>query len=1052
MNELRVLVEGPGTPRRELPKARLPIRVGNTTIFAVTAFCAASITFPLSAQTNTAGIAGAITDESGGVVRRVELAIENQDTGAKRITHTDDAGRYNFEQLLPGRYRLTAQLAGFQTEVVTGVQLTIGTKAVLDLHLKVGTVKTETLVAAAAELVDTRDSSLSSVMENTAIRELPLNGRDVAQLALLQPGVAPSLRSGDSGGAGTNLVIEGSRPDQISFLLDGSDINDGNNATPGSAAGVVLGIDTLQEFRVLTNAYSAEYGRSAGGVVSAVTKSGTNALHGSLFEFLRNSDLDSKNYFDVQTAPIPAFKRNQYGVEVDGPIFQDKTFFLGSFEQLRQRLGVTTISVVPDANARIGIIPGLPRVNVNPAVPAYLELVPLPNARNFGDGTGQFITSASQPTDDTFFAGRLDHRVSDATSLFARFTYDTAVNSKPDGYNLVSAASQTLNHYLTVGGTHIFNERLVDTFRVSDNRSYAASTVSFLQPVSSALSLVPGAPLGSISVSGGLNLGPSRFSPTFSTLSLYQFSDDLAWSKGRHSLKVGGDYRFYINPKTGGQSQYGYYQFTSLVNFLIANPSTVTFSLPGSILSRRWRQSMTSFYLQDDIRLSRRLTMNIGVRYERESVPVEAKGLSAVIRNPISDATGTIGPPFVNPTNLGFAPRAGLAWDPFGDGRTSVRAGFGLFYNPLWNDAYNSAGGAPPFYVLGSVSNPVFPNAYLLIGSQPFVLGSLSASQYRPNYPYVLQSNFTIQRQLGREGVLTAGYAGSRGIHIPRLVDFNESPQTILPDGRVFFPVGSTVQNPNFGGLRYTTTNGMSYYNALQISFQQRFSRGLLFRVNYTFSKNIDTDSLLITPGNTNDLPQNPLSLKAERGLSNYDMRNNLVTYLVWSLPAAPGPKVLTHGWQLNWITTVASGQPFGVTLSYDRARANPGVQSTGTERPDLCPGASTNPILGGPTRYFNPGAFCLQAPGFFGNLGRNTLIGPGLVMVNPALAKQFTLTERVRVQFRVEFFNALNHPNFAIPSARTVFNNSGAVGSAGLITATTTSSRQVQFGLKLTF
>ncbi len=346
----------------------------------------------------------------------------------------------------------------------------------------------------------------------------------------------------------------------------------------------------------------------------------------------------------------------------------------------------------------------------------------------------------------------------------------------------------------------------------------------------------------------------------------------------------------------------------------------------------------------------------------------------------------------------------------------------------------------------------MFPNAYSSIGSQPFVLGSLSSAQYKPDYPYVLQSNVTIQRGIGSGGVLTAGYAGSRGIHIPRLVDFNESPQTILPDGRVFFPVGSTVQNPNFGGLRYTKTDGMSYYNALQASFQQRFSRGLLMRANYTFSKNIDTDSLLITPGGTNDLPQNPLSLKAERGLSNYDVRNNFVTYLVWNLPAAPGPRVLTRGWQLNWITTVASGQPFGVTISYDRARANPGIQSTGTERPDLCPGASTNPILGGPTRYFNPAAFCLQAPGFFGNLGRNTVIGPGLLMMNPALAKQFTLTERVHMQLRAEVFNALNHPNFAIPGARTVFNNSGPVGSAGLITATTTSSRQVQFGLKLTF
>ena len=461
---------------------------------------------------------------------------------------------------------------------------------------------------------------------------------------------------------------------------------------------------------------------------------------------------------------------------------------------------------------------------------------------------------------------------------------------------------------------------------------------------------------------------------------------------------------------------------------------------------------MTTFYVEDDISLLPRLTLNVGVRYERESVPSEEHGLSAMIRNPVTDSTGTIGQPFVNPTNLGFAPRVGLAWDPFGDGRTSVRAGFGLFYSPLWNDYYGAAQGTPPFTSLGSVSNPSFPNAYAQIGSQPFVLGSLSADQYRPNYPYAMQDNLTVQRQIGRGGVLTIGYAGSRGVHIPRLVDFNQSPQTIQADGRVYFPVGSTVQNPNFGGLRYTKTDGMSYYNALQLSYQQHFGRDLIFRVNYGFSKNIDTDSLLITPGGTNDLPQNPLSLKAERGLSNYDVRNSLVTYLVWDLPRAPGPKVLTAGWQANWTTTVDSGQPFGVTLSYDRARANPGVQSTGTERPDLCPGASNNPVLGSPLQYFSPSAFCLQPAGYFGNLGRNTLIGPGLVMVNPALGKQFALTERAKLQFRAEFFNVLNHPNFSIPSSRTVYNNSGLVGSAGLITTTTTSSRQIQFGLKFVF
>ncbi len=1004
------------------------------------------------AQISTADLAGTITDETGGVIRNVTVTLTNSATGARRTSHTDAAGRYSFEAAPPGLYRVTAQTAGFQTEVAPRVELTVGEKAVLNLRLKVGQIETETVVTAGTELVDTRDAALSSVMQNVAIRELPLNGRDFAQLALLQPGVASSVRSSDSGGPGTKLVIEGNRPSQVSFLMDGSDINDAGNNTPGSSAGFLIGVDTLQEFRVVTNAFSAEYGRSSGGVISTITKSGTNQLHGSVFEFVRNSDFDAKNYFDSQAAPIPPFKRNQFGVEVDGPVVKNKTFFLGSFEAVRQRLGVTSVSVVPDAAVRQGIIPGQAPIAVDPSVAGYLGLIPLPNGQTFGDGTGQYSIAASQPTNETFFAGRLDHRLSDATSLFARFTYDTAIGSVPDAFSLSRADSRSLNHYLTVGGTHTFNERWFDTFRVSYNRSFSANAIAFLRPVDPSLAFLPGDPLGQISVTGFFSLGPSRFSPSTSTLNLYEFSNDVSHTYGRHSLKFGVDYRFYTLPTIRPQSPYGYYQFNSLVNFLTAKPQSVEMTLPSSTLARNWRQSMTTAYFQDDIRLTRRLTLNAGVRYERESVPSEAHGLSADLRNPALDPQATVGPMFVNPTNLGFAPRVGLAWDPFGDGKTSIRAAFGVYYDPLWSDYYANAGGrTPPFYVLGSIRNPVFPDAYSLVNSPAFVLGRQDAVQYRPNYPYVLQDNFTIQRQVGRNSVITAAYVGEHGVHTPRFVDQNQSPQTVLPDGQIFFPVGSTVQNPNFTGIRYKETNGSSYYHALRLSFEQRFSRGFLLHANYTFSRNVDTGSIDQTQGGSNDLPQNPVSTLAERGLSNYDVRSYFVVYTVWNVPAAPGPKLLTSGWQFNTITTLSSGQPFSAVVGFDRARANPQA-GTSPERPDLCPGSSNNPILGGPSRYFNPAAFCLQPAGYYGNLGRNTLIGPGIIMVNPSLSKQFPLSERIRLQFRAEMFNALNHPNFAIPSQRTVFSSSGPVASAGLITTTTTSSRQLQLGLKMTF
>ncbi len=544
-------------------------------------FCLAGLLAAGLAQVSTADLSGTVTDETGGVVRDVIVTLTNSATGAHRTSHTDAAGRYSFGEAPPGLYRLTAQITGFQTEVAPRVELTVGERAVLNLRLKVGQIATETVVTAGTELVNTRDASLSTVMQNAAIRELPLNGRDFAQLALLQPGVAPSVRTSDSGGPGTKLVIEGNRPSQVSFLMDGSDINDASNNTPGSAAGFLIGVDTLQEFRVVTNAFSAEYGRASGGVISTVTKSGTNRLHGSIFEFVRNSDFDAKNYFDSQTAPIPSFKRNQFGAEVDGPIVKNKTFFLGSFEAVRQRLGVTSVSVVPDAGARQGIIPLQAPIAVNPAVAGYLALIPLPNGKNFGDGTGQYSVAASQPTNETFFAGRLDHRLSDSTALFARFTYDTAIGSVPDGFNLSRADSQSLNHYLTVGATHTFNERWLGSFRWSYNRSYSASTVAFLRPVDPSLAFLPGDPLGQISVTGFFSLGPSRFSPSTSTLDLYQFSGDISHTFGRHSLKFGGDYRFYTLPTIRPQSPYGYYQFSSLVNFLTATPQSVEMTLPS---------------------------------------------------------------------------------------------------------------------------------------------------------------------------------------------------------------------------------------------------------------------------------------------------------------------------------------------------------------------------------------------------------------------------------------------------------------------------------------
>ncbi len=1003
-------------------------------------------------QTTSAELTGAVKDVTGGALRKVELTLANTSTGTVRLAHTDDQGRYLISRLAPGEYELTAKLDGFQTDRHRGIVLTVGRAAVLDLTLSVGGVASETVVNADAALVETQNAALSEVMETKAIRELPLNGRDFAQLALLEPGVAPSRRSSDSGGPGTKLVISGNRPNQVSFVLDGSDINDANNNTPGSAAGVLLGVDTLREFRVLTNAYSAAYGRSAGGVISAVTRAGTNELHGSLFEFVRNSNFDAKNFFDSSSDPIPPFRRNQFGVVVDGPIVRNKTFFMGSVEALRQRLGVTSLTVVPDENARVGIFPNRSLLAVSPEVRPYLDLVPLPNERNFGDGTGEYVSSASQTTDESYITGRIDHRFSPYTSLFGRYTFDNARVTVPDGLRLVRGDTRSRNQYVTIEATHIFNERLLDTARFSFNRSSIETGNTFLREVDPSLSFLPGQPLGQISVTGFFSLGPSRFGPSFSNLSLFQFADDLSSVYGRHSFKIGFDHRFYRLPTSRPQSPYGFYQFNGLTNFLQASPASVELTLPGSELSREWLQAMSAAYFEDNIRLGRRLVLNLGVRYERTTVPMEANGLSSNFRDPVHDANPTIGILFTNPSNRNFAPRAGIAWDPFGDGKTSIRSGFGIFSEPLWTDFYANAGNRlAPFYTLGSIRNPVFPRAETLAGSPGFVLGRQDVLQFRPHNPYTMQYNVTIQRQVGGSGAVTVSYAGQRGVHLVRFIDGNQAIPQIKPDGRKFFAADSVTRNPNLTGVRYKATDGQSFYNALQISFAQRLTHGLMFRLNYAFSKNIDDGSITVTQGGDNDLPQDPDSRKAERALSNYDVRHYLVAYWSWDFPKLPGPKWLGSGWQWNTIATAASGNPFSVVVGYDRARAR-FQAGTSPQRPDLAAERSNNPILGGPDRYFDPAAFSLPAPGFYGNLGRNTLIGPGLAMADVSLNKTFHVRERIAVVFRTELFNTLNRPNFAIPSARTVFSSSGAVGSAGRITSTLTSARQLQLGIKLIF
>lgn len=1007
---------------------------------AVTLALAAVASTGAVAQVANASLSGIVRDSSGSLVSHATVTIVEQSRSAERQTETNDAGLYAVPQLPAGQYQVTVQAAGFAQTQQT-VVLTVGERASIDVQLQVATAKADVTVRTSEVSIEREDASLSAVTGPRAIEQLPLNGRDTTQLALLSPGVVPSRRvNPDSQGLGRQVSIEGRRPNQVEFLLDGTDVNDAYNNTPGGASGVIPGVDSIAQFRVLTNGYGAEYGRTGGGIIDEITRSGTNQLHGSLFEFARNSAMDAKNYFDSKTLPIPAFQRNQFGGSVGGGIGKTRTFYFGNYEGLRQNLGITTQALVPNATSRATAVA---------AVRPFLAIIPSPNSTVYTDGTGIYQSSNTSMTDEDFFVVRVDHQRNDRTSYFARFQFDNANAYTPDSLQLSQSHNGSRAQYATAQMTHSFSQRLVNEARVSYNRSYYTLQYQILPNLDPSLSFVPSNPFGSISITGLAMIGPMRFGPNVNVLNLFQGSDDLTFIAGRHTLAFGVDEKQILFPQEAAQSQNGFYQFTSVANFMAARPSAVEIALPGSNPRRHWRQHMDAAYITDTYRVSDALNLTAGLRYERASVPVEEDGLQATVRDVLTDKADTVGQIYTNPANLNLAPRVGFAYSPGGRGTTSVRGAFGVYFDPLWTDFYLNAGSRqPPFFTVGSVASPTFPRVNITAAN--FVLGRIDVVQYHPASPYVMQWNGSVQQQITRNAVLTLAYSANRGVHDQRIVDENQAIPQIV-NGRKFFPANSVVRNTAFTSIRYKKTDGLSSYNALRATLDYRLGRLVQLRSNYTWSKALDTGSLVTAQGTENDLPQDPDSLAAEKGLSNYDLRHYSSTSITTEIPRVAGPKWLTAGWQANGIVVLASGAPFSTLISYDNARARIGTGPS-QERPDLVVGRSANPIKGGPAQYFDPTAFALPTAGYFGNLPRNTLIGPGLVSVDGAVNKSFYFGERSHLQLRGEIFNIPNRPNFAIPSQRNVFTTTGRVASAGLITNTLTSSRQIQLGARFDF
>ncbi|MEW6733959.1 MAG: carboxypeptidase regulatory-like domain-containing protein [Acidobacteriota bacterium] len=1015
------------------------------------------------AQTVGASLHGTVTD-SKGAVQKAKILIKNTSTGIVRELETSSSGTYRATLLPPGDYVLELFVTDHPTVTRDGIHLDIGDDPVIDFNLQ-----SEEGVkgVAAVGQQDTFNNELGGLVGLKQIRDLPLNGRSFQQLAILQPGVTTVYTAGNdnTGGRLPKISINGARPESNSFLLDGTDINNIFNKTPGSVAGVLLGVEAVLEFRVLTNAYSAEFGRAGGGVVNIVTRSGANEFHGSGFEFLRNSALDAKNFFDPANRSIPPFKRNQFGGVIGGPIKKDKTFFFASFESLIERLGVTGVAVVPDEMARQGILPGR-TIKINPIISDYLKIFfPLPNGRSLGGGLAEYLFSSRQPTDEYFVQGRIDHYFSNGDSLFGRYTFDSGkVGRQPTNKAPVSFVEEkSRNQYLTLEYQHAFSPSLLNDLRVSYNRSTLLAKNKRTVDIPSSLNFIPGQDFGFFGIAGlASDYGGDNRLPLLDRYNVFQLTNNLYYNKGIHNVSFG----FTVERLQYNQDDFrlngGTVGFFSLDAFLQGTPG-FAFIIPDLDkvdTVRSYRQSIFSLFAQDNVRLRKNLSLTLGLRYEYATAPREIDNKTVTLAN-LLDKNFKIGSKPYEPDAplYNFAPRVSFSWDPFNDGKTNVRGGFGIFYDQTLTDKYQFLVTSAPFINFAFLFGPNFPNVLSNFNPNSLIPPFLQLFENKPSTSYFMQYNFGVERVLGKDFTLSVAYVGSRGNHLLRTSEANLANFTIVNGRKVYQPQLGPM-NPNFSSLIYRTNDAQSFYNSLQIGLLKPLSNGLRLQLSYTFSRSVsDTDG-----ANTSDYINGPVfstdvaDHKLDRGLSSFHAKHNLSINSTYDLPLgrnAQGLKaILLKGWQINNITSAMSGHPFSVQLGFNRIGNLNNTDFSFNARPDLKAGYSNNPILGGPDRYFDVNAFELQPANHIGNLGRNTLIGPSLVTVDTALVKTFQLREGRSLQFRAEVFNALNRPNFAIPSGLVVITSpSGTTApNAGRITSTVTTSRQIQFALKFDF
>jgi Carboxypeptidase regulatory-like domain/TonB dependent receptor len=1057
------------------------------------------------AQDTIGTLEGQITDPSSALISGADVSVSNPQTGLTRTSKSARDGTFHFSNLPVGEYSLTVNATGFAPFSASSIRVDIGQIVTYPVALQLAGGHAEVSVTGQAVMVDTSQTIGNTVLASEAT-DLPLNGRDLTQLGLLQPGVAPMTTGLQTAGgiarAGQAFAVNGESPEMNNYLLDGASNVDSVN---GGYA-IRIPVDAVAEFRILTLNAPAEYGQTGGATTSIVTKSGTNAFHGDLYDFFRNSAFDARNFFAVTTEPL---HRNQYGVTLGGPIRKDKDFFFLYYEGQRDSEGKTQGAIVPTAQERAGIFPGL--INVftqqpfnfpNNQIPSSLlspvslnamQLYPLPNA------PGQVYESTQMGTNNYDQGGfRFDHYFnSGKDQLFLRYSSSRLHELDPlpiagAGVPGFPVTDDISTNSVTISDVHLTSSQTVQTFRASFFRNVflngqavnhtPGSSLGF--DYSPTLGLNEGVPY--LIVSGYASLGNPITGPQNTYQNDYSGSYSIAMTRGKHNLKFGAELdRQQINALFGIATN-GFFVFApapasdSFASFLLGQ--SVQFFQGGGQFDRGLRKWVVGSYAQDEWRVTSHLTLNFGLRYEVNTPYTEIRnrlnawdpGHQSSVFPAAPEGLLFPGDPGI-PSGIApidwkeFMPRVGFAWDPFGDAKTTVRAGYGIFYDgftngtggPLqaavsalpWTQAYQLPG--PGF----NISNPYGA------GPSPFGLNNFVAPAtvltvalgMRP--PYAQNWNFSIERVLGKNFLLDVRYVGNKGTHLPRFIEAN--PTIFANNNQREYSSCNAAELCNYGSVGLLTDIANSTYNALQVAFSRQYSNGLRFTASYWYSKSLDDISTLNVAGSAptlvageNDLAQNPFDLAAEHGPSLFDAKFRFVFSGTYVLPqwrdASKAAAIFVNGWQANVIASLSTGTPFTVYDSADVSQQGSAPEITGfySSRPDLI----SNPNVGQP---HNASEWLSRAPfqqlnpvtqaGQFGDEGRNVVRGPGIEDVDFSLFKNFTINEKARLQFRAELFNLMNHANLGLPENDLESPAFGQILQAG-------SPRLLQLAIKLIF